>query len=143
MLYLTLKWLHIVAIISWMAGILYLYRLYINHVEKGLKSEEVHDVLCIMEDKLYRIITRPAMLVSWVLGLGILWTTPAYFNSVWLWPKLASVLLLTWSTTYAGGLRARFRDRAETIPTSKALRYMNEGPTILMLIIVAMVVFKP
>ena len=71
-MYLYLKWIHIVAVISWMAGILYLIRLFVYHAEYGPKSEDNHKLLSIMEKKLLYFITHPAMLITWITGLAIL-----------------------------------------------------------------------
>lgn len=141
-LYLSLKWLHIVAIISWMAGILYQYRLLIYLAERG-HSPESHELLSMMARKLYKVITFPAMVVSFLLGFGVLGTVPTYASTGWFGIKFLCVLLLAGSTLYAGWLVRKFSENAANLPTGKQLRWLNEVPTILMIIIVAMVVFKP
>jgi putative membrane protein len=142
MLYLFCKWLHFIALISWMAGILYLYRLFINHVEAG-DSADVHALLSKMEDRLYRYITRPAMVVAWLAGSGMLTINPTHLQSGWFHVKFACLLGLTATTLYAARLRLRFAARDPGLPSSKRLRILNEVPTILMMIIVAMAVFRP
>lgn len=142
MLYLFCKWLHFLAVISWMAGILYLFRLFVNHVEAG-ESADVHALLSKMEDRLYRIITRPAMLVAWLAGLGMLALNPGHLANGWIHVKLLSLLLLSATTFYAGNLRHRFAARAPGLPTSRQLRILNEVPTLLMMLIVGMAVFRP
>jgi putative membrane protein len=141
-MYLWMKWLHIVAVISWMAGILYLYRLLIYHRERGVTSQEIHDLLCIMERRLYRYITVPAMLVATVAGVAMIGLNPALLQGLWLAVKLGLVLLLIVSTIAAGRISRRAAVDPTTLPTSRSLRFANEVPTLLMMFIVGMVVFK-
>jgi putative membrane protein len=141
-LFLTLKWLHIVAIVSWMAGILYLYRLLI-YVAENLDNDAVHKQLILMARKLYTIITVPAMIVSVVLGFGILGVVPQYARTGWFAWKFIGVLGLIAATMHAGKLIGRFAEKAPNLPSSKQLRILNELPTVLMIIIVGLVVFKP
>ncbi len=141
-MYLWMKWLHIVAVISWMAGILYLYRLFIYHREKGVDSREIHDLLCVMEWRLYRYITVPAMIVAAIAGGLMIWMMPEMLNTGWLQAKLVFVGLLIGSTYAAGGIMKRAAVDPKTLPSSKALRFANEVPTLLMCLIVGMVVFK-
>lgn len=143
MFYLALKSLHIIAIISWMAGILYLFRLYVNHIDFGLHSQENHQMLKGMEYRLYRYITFPAMIISWCAGLSMIYILPNFMASSWLQIKLLCVILLTICTLYAGHLLKVFSN-VETIRfKSRTMRFLNEVPTILMILIVIMVVFKP
>lgn len=141
-MYLFFKWLHLVAVISWMAGILYLYRLLIYEAERGAKPE-IHELLIFMARRLYRIITIPAMVVAFVGGIGMLTLNPTLAQSGWLQLKLVCVIGLAFATRYAGTLIGRFEQRLPNLPTSKRLRLLNEVPTILMLIIVGMAVFRP
>ena len=142
MTYLFCKWLHFIAVISWMAGILYLYRLFINHVEAG-ESADNHKLLSGMEDRLYRYITRPAMIVAWIAGTGMLMLNLPLLKTGWIHTKLLCLLLLTVTTIYAGRLRLRFAAREQNLPSSRQLRILNEVPTLFMMIIVAMAVFRP
>jgi len=96
-----------------------------------------------MEDRLFRYITVPAMAMSWAAGLGILFTVPAFAVSTWLHAKLFFVIVLTVVTFKAGKMRKHFSVMNNPVPSGKNLRWLNELPTILMLIIVALVVFKP
>ncbi len=141
-IYLWFKWLHILAVISWMCGVLYLYRLLINHKERGVSSKENHELLCGMEYRLYRYITIPAMIVAAVAGSGMIYLVPEMLSAKWLLIKLMAVVLLIFATFYAGHLKLIALEDPNKLPSSKALRWMNEAPTILMLIIVWMVVFK-
>lgn len=135
-------WMHIVAIISWMAGILYLYRLFVYHTENR-KSQEVHGLLQIMERRLYRAITVPAMSVAYVAGFALVAQNSALAKGGWFHAKLLAVLLLTCSTVYAGKIMRRFAADGTYRPTSRSLRILNEVPTVLMLVIVALVIFRP
>ena len=143
MLYLGIKWLHLVALISWMAGILYLYRLLVYHAENGSRSEDNHILLHTMESRLYRIITLPAMAITWLCGLSMLALNPAVAKGQWFHWKLLLVILMTGSTHYAGALIKKFQARNPKVPSSKALRILNEVPTLLMVLIIALVVFRP
>lgn len=142
MTYLFFKWLHFVAIISWMAGILYLFRLYVNHRERG-HSDEAHNLLTGMEYRLYKYITIPAMVAAFIAGLTMVALNPEIAKGGWFHVKFLAVLGLAGATGYAGALRRRFAARDPNLPTSKTLRLMNELPTLLMMIIVALAVFRP
>ena len=142
-MYLTLKFLHIIGFISWMAGVLYLYRLFINHRENMDKGEEVHTLLCGMESRLFRIITVPALVVTVVCGLSMIWQVPALLDGPWMHVKLlAAGFLIVW-TLYGGLLIKRFEKKDTSLPSSKTLRYMNEVPTVLMFVIVGMIIYRP
>lgn len=140
--YLFCKWLHLVAVISWMAGIFYLYRLLIYLRERG-DNPEIHGLLGLMGRRLYRIITRPAMIVSFLAGIGMLTLNPDLLKAGWVHVKLTLVLVMAGATQYAGALVGRFEQKSRNVPTSKRLRLLNELPTILMMIIVWMAVFRP
>lgn len=133
--------LHLVSIISWMAGVLYLYRLIVYHVEES--EGVVRSRFEIMERRLYRAITVPAMLVAVGAGAGMIALDAGYYLAArWLHWKLALVILLVMSTLQAGRVIARLR-RGERVGTSRYFRVMNEVPTLLMIAIVLLVVFKP
>ncbi len=142
MLYLWMKWLHIIAVISWMAGILYLYRLFINHRERGIQSFDNHELLKLMEYRLYRYITKPAMTVAIIAGLAMMALSPQMLQMGWLHVKLATVVGLIVSTLWAGKIMRAAAVDPLSLPASRTLRYLNEVPTIFMMIIVGMVVFK-
>lgn len=142
-MYLTFKFLHIIGFISWMAGILYLYRLFINHRENQDKGQSVHELLCGMEHRLYKFITVPAMVVTALAGISMLALNTTLLNSPWMVAKLiAAVLLIGW-TLKGGALVRRFAKKDENLPSSRTLRYMNEVPTLIMFVIVGMVIFRP
>ena len=140
-LYLTLKALHVVAVISWMVGLLYLPRLFVYHVENN--NFESAKVFKIMEKRLMKIIMNPAMIVTWLTGLSILWVLG--FNtifSLWLSIKFLFVIILS---GYHGFLSKCLKDFAldRNTRSSKFFRYINEIPTIILIIIVFLVYFKP
>lgn len=135
--------LHVIAIISWMAGILYLYRLLIYASEQGREQAQIFSLLSTMSRRLYRYITVPAMIVSWLAGLTMVSIQPSLGHQKWFLVKFICALLLTFSTIYAGKLVKRYSETDLAIPTSKRLRVMNEFPTLLMIIIVVMVILKP
>jgi protoporphyrinogen IX oxidase len=139
-LYLWLKALHIIAVIAWMAGMLYLPRLFVYHCEAAVGSVQ-SETFKVMERRLLRAIINPAMIVTWVLGLWLAWS--GNFLSVpWLHGKL--VLVLAMSGVH--GMLARWmKDFAadRNRHTQRFFRIMNEVPTLLMIGIVILVVIKP
>lgn len=138
--YLWIKAIHVIAIISWMAGMLYLPRLFIYHcdAEKGSVQSETFKV---MERRLYRLIVNPAMVISWVLGLWLGYVG-GHFGSGWFHAKLALAVLLSAAHGYFGGAVRRFaEDRNDKPP--RFWRMVNEVPTILMIAIVILVIVKP
>jgi len=140
-IYLYVKWLHIVSVISWMAGLLYLPRLYVYHVE--MAEGQSAQMLEIMERRLLRAIMGPAMIATWIFGTLLLLTPGIVdFGQAWVWIKLASVLGMTWFHHWLGKRRKDFLDGTNSV-SGRGYRLMNEVPTVLMLVIVAMVVIKP
>ena len=144
-MYLWLKALHIIAVIAWMAGMLYLPRLYVYHcaAEKGSVQSETFKV---MERRLLRGIVNPAMIATWALGLWLAWNGPdsryGWFASGWLGAKLALVIGLS----VLHGFLARWRkDFAadNNRHSQKFYRIINEIPTVLMIAIVILAVVKP
>ncbi len=137
---LWIKALHVVAVIAWMAGLLYLPRLYVYHctAEKGSKQSETFKV---MELRLLRFIMDPAMLVVWVTGGWLAWTQ-SMVNDRWLWAKFGLVLLLTGYHHALGVWRKDFAEDWNT-RSPRFYRIMNEVPTLLMIGIVVLVIVKP
>jgi putative membrane protein len=139
-MYLWIKAFHVVAVTAWMAGMLYLPRLFVYHcdAEKGSVQSETFKV---MERRLLKAIINPAMIVAWVLGLYLAWDG-GWFRSGWLYGKLALVLGLS----AVHGLYARWvRDFAADRNTRPArfYRVWNEAPTVLLIGIVILVIVKP
>lgn len=142
MLYPWSKTIHILAVISWMAGLFYLPRLYVYHVERAPEVAGVEPIFFTMEEKLMKVIMRPAMLTAWAFGL-IMVVTPGVVDWSWLWPwtKGLSVIAMTWFHFWLETRRKAFLSGSNTL-TGRQYRMMNEVPTILMVVIVASVIFK-
>lgn len=139
--YLWIKAFHIMSVITWMAGLFYLPRLYVYHVERP-RSGEPGETLTIMEEKLLRVIMNPAMVATWLFGI-LLALTPGVvdFGMVWVWLKLAGILAM--SAFHMWLARQRRNLAAGTCTVSgRRFRMMNEVPTVLMLVIVLSVVIK-
>jgi putative membrane protein len=137
---LWIKVLHIVAVISWMAGMLYLPRLFVYHADAE-RNSAVSAQFKIMERRLLKGILTPAMIVVWASGLTLAWRT-GYLMSPWLHVKLAFVLGLTGLHGYfAGRVRAFAEDREPH--RAIVFRIVNEIPTAIMIVIVVLVVMKP
>ena len=139
-LYLWIKALHIVAVMSWMAGLLYLPRLFVYHTDAPVGSAQ-SETFKVMEGRLYRTIMQPAMGLTWLLGLYLAWSVYG-FQGGWLHAKLAFVVLLTGVHEYYGrAVKAFAEDR--NVKTGRQWRVWNEAPALLMVLIVIMVVVKP
>ena len=136
------KALHIMAVISWMAGLFYLPRLFVHHVEQAEDTEKLATVFQMMELKLLRVIMNPAMIVTWIAGLCLVFTPGIVdWSAVWPWTKMAAVLLMTWFHHWLGRRRKELAAGTNTL-TGRRYRLMNEVPTLLMVIIVLSVVVK-
>ena len=139
-IYLWLKAGHIVAVIAWLAGLLYLPRLFVYHCDAAPGSL-ASETFKVMERRLLRAIMNPAMIATWAFGLGLMVLTEAW-NSGWFHAKLALVVVLTGAhMAMAGWRRAFAEDR--NVRTSLFYRVANEVPTVGMIVIVILVVVKP
>lgn len=138
--YLWVKAVHVIAIISWMAGMLYLPRLFIYHceAEKGSVQSETFKV---MERRLLTVIINPAMVMSWVLGLWLAWTGD-FLSQGWFHAKLALALALSAVHGYFSAAVRAFAEDRNTRP-ARQWRLINEIPTVLMIAIVILVIVKP
>ena len=140
-IYLLLKSLHLIAVISWMAGLLYLPRIFVYHSENNDKI--ITNVFKTMEKKLFYYIMTPAMVLSWVFGLVLIHEVGfQQLASLWLQIKLILVSLLTIYHFYLGTLLNQFKLN-QNKRTSKFYRYINEIPTLMLILIVFIVIFKP
>ena len=140
--YLILKALHLITVISWMAGLLYLPRIFVYHVENYEKSE-AKQIFETMERKLYNYIMRPAMLASWIFGIVLIHLNGLeVITHLWLQIKLVFVVLLTAYHEYLGKCLRLLKD-GNNKKSAKFFRIINEIPTILLILIVFIVVFKP
>ncbi len=140
--YLTFKALHLIAVISWMAGLLYLPRIFVYHSET-IKNKGQSETFKLMEKRLYFYIMNPAMLLSWVFGVLLIYTQGIEsLGFLWMKIKLGLVVILT---AYHFYLLIFLKDFQldNNIKTSKFFRIINEVPTILLIFIIFIVVFKP
>ena len=141
-LYLLLKSLHLIAVIAWMAGLLYLPRIFVYHVENYDKKEATN-IFEVMERRLYSFIMRPAMVLTWLFGLFLIHLNGIEsFSNLWLQIKLILVVFLTVYHEYLGRCLRSLKDRTNN-KSAKFFRIINEIPTILLILIVFIVVFKP
>lgn len=139
-LYLWIKALHVIAVISWLAGMLYLPRLFVYHAEAGPGTPQ-SETFKVMERRLLRLIINPAMVVTWAAGLWLAWEG-FRFSAGWLHAKIALVLVLSGVHGYFAAAVRRFERDANT-RSPRHWRLMNEVPTILMIVIVILVIVKP
>ena len=140
-IYLLFKSLHLIAVISWMAGLLYLPRIFVYHSENN--NEIITTVFKTMERKLYFYIMTPAMILSWVFGLILIHEIGfQQLANLWLQSKLILVSLLTVYHFYLGLLLNKFK-LDQNRKSSKFYRYVNEIPTLLLILIIFIVIFKP
>ncbi len=140
--YLLFKSLHLIAVISWMAGLLYLPRIFVYHVE-NLNNKDASSIFKTMERKLYFYIMMPAMTLSWIFGLILISLIGfSELSTLWLKLKLLLVIILTFYHFYLGKCLNDFKND-KNIRKSKFFRIINEVPTILLIFIVFIVVFKP
>ena len=140
--YLLFKSIHLIAVISWMAGLLYLPRIFVYHSE-NIENVNSSNIFKTMERKLFYYIMTPAMILSWIFGLLLIHVLGfSVFNELWMQIKIVSVVLLTIYHFYLGACVIRFSNN-QNKNSSKFYRIINEIPTILLIIIVFIVVFKP
>jgi putative membrane protein len=139
-MYEWIKALHVIAVISWMAGMLYLPRLFVYHAEADIGSKQ-SETFKVMERRLLKAIINPAMILTWVLGLYLAWSGH-WFSAHWLHAKLALVLAMSAVHGFFGRWVRDFA--ADRNPRSqKFYRIINEVPTLLMIVIVILVIVKP
>ena len=141
-LYLLFKSLHLIAVISWMAGLLYLPRIFVYHVE-NYEKKQTTEVFEIMEKKLFNYIMRPAMILSWLLGIILISIIGIdTFSLLWLQIKLILVFSLSIYNEYLGQC-VKLLKLGENKKSAKFYRIINEIPTVLLIFIVFIVIFKP
>ena len=140
--YLTLKSLHLIAVISWMAGLLYLPRIFVYHSENS-NEKSISEIFKTMEFKLYNYIMMPAMILSWIFGLLLISSIGFdQLSNKWLIFKIVFVVILTIYHFFLGKCMIDFK-KGENKHSSKFFRIFNEIPTILLILIIFIVVFKP
>ena len=140
-LYLLFKSLHLIAVISWMAGLFYLPRIFVYHSEAEHDSQK--KIFKVMERKLYNYIMMPAMLLSWLFGILLIHSIGfAAFSELWMQIKTIAVIVLTY---YHFSLGKYLSDFAidQNQKSAKFFRIYNEIPTILLIVVIFLVIFKP
>ena len=143
--YLLLKSIHLIAAISWMAGLLYLPRIFVYHSEaiENRKSEDLTSTFKIMERRLFIYIMNPAMILSWIFGVLLIYSTGAdYMSTFWLQLKLLFVVVLTIYHFFLFQCLRKFAQNSNFY-SPKFYRIINEIPTILLIVIIFIAIFKP
>ncbi|MBU42660.1 MAG: TIGR00701 family protein [Spirochaetaceae bacterium] len=139
-MYLWFKAIHLIFMVAWFAGMFYIWRLFVYHCET--EHQEVRDQLAIMERKLYHIIMTPAMVITWVFGLAMVFMQwSAFAKAGWLHAKITLVLFLVFWHFLAGHYRKKLL-AGNTYP-SKKFRLMNEVPTLVLIAVVILAVIRP
>jgi protoporphyrinogen IX oxidase len=145
MAYYWFKAFHIIGVVVWFAGLFYLVRLFIYHIEANQEAEPAQSILkkqyTIMEKRLYGIITTPGMLVTVVCAIGLLVTQPDFLKQPWMHAKLGFVVLLLGYHFYCKRLMKQLEENTCNWGTQQ-MRAMNEAPTLLLVVIVMLVIFK-
>lgn len=140
--YFWIKSTHVVSVISWMAGLFYLPRLYVYHVEQVEAGSPTDAMFQVMERRLLRGIMNPASVATWIFGLCLVFTPGVVdWTAVWPWTKAASVIAMTWFHHWLG-LRRKDFVAGQNSRSGRDYRIMNEVPTLLMLVIVFSVIIK-
>ena len=141
-LYLIIKSLHLIAVVSWMAGLLYLPRIFVYHVENFEKIETV-EIFEVMEKRLYNYIMKPAMIFSWIFGIVLIYLNGLdVLLNLWMQIKLVLVIVLSAYHDYLGRCLLHLKNKTNT-KTARFYRYINEIPTVLLILIVFIVIIKP
>jgi protoporphyrinogen IX oxidase len=145
MAYYWFKAFHLIGVVVWFAGLFYLVRLFVYHAEANLEPEPAQSILKkqyeIMEKRLYSIITTPGMIVTVVCAIGLITTEPEILKSTWLHIKLALVLLLIGYHHYCKRIMKQLA-KDECQWTGQQFRALNEAPTVMLVLIVLLAVFK-
>ena len=140
--YLLFKSLHLIAVVSWMAGLLYLPRIFVYHVENNRKKEAT-DIFEVMEKRLFIYIMRPAMILTWIFGLVLIYLNGIeIFSQFWFQIKITLVILLSAYNAYLGKCLDALKDSTNT-KSAKFFRIINEIPTVILIIAVFLAIFKP
>ena len=140
--YLLFKSLHLIAVISWMAGLLYLPRIFVYHVENKDKKEAT-DIFEVMEKRLFFYIMRPAMIFTWIFGLVLIYLNGIeIFSHLWMQIKIILIILLTAYNNYLGRCLSALKNFTNT-KSAKFFRIINEIPTIILILLIFLAIFKP
>jgi len=138
------KAFHVVAVVSWMAGLLYLPRIFVYHAERGTPGSELSETFKVMERRLMTLIMRPAFVATWGLGILLLLTPGviSWKSDGWIYIKLATVLVLTWFHHWLWRRRRDFAADRNRV-SGRTYRMLNELPAVALVIIVIMVIVRP
>ena len=140
--YLLFKSLHLIAVVSWMAGLLYLPRIFVYHVENKDKKEAT-DIFEVMEKRLFFYIMLPSMILTWIFGLILIYLNGIeIFSQLWMQIKIVLVILLSAYNDYLGKCLVSLKNNSNT-RSAKFFRIINEIPTVMLIFIVFLVIFKP
>ena len=140
--YLLFKSLHLIAVVSWMAGLLYLPRIFVYHVENKDKREAT-DIFEVMEKRLFFYIMRPAMILTWIFGIILIYLNGIeIFSQLWMQLKIVLVILLSVYNDFLGKCLLSLKNNSNT-RSAKFFRIFNEIPTVILIFTVFLVIFKP
>ena len=140
--YLLFKSLHLIAVVSWMAGLLYLPRIFVYHVENKEKKQII-EIFEVMEKRLYFYIMRPAMILTWLFGIILVYLNGVeIFSQLWFQLKIVLVIFLSAYNDYLGKCLLSLKNNSNT-RSAKFFRTINEIPTVVLIFIVFLVIFKP
>ena len=140
--YLLFKSLHLIAVISWMSGLLYLPRIFVYHVE-NIEKKQATEIFEVMERRLYFYIMRPAMILTWLFGITLIFINGLeILSGLWIQLKLFLIILLSIFHEYLGACLNSLKKNTNT-KSAKYFRVINEIPTILLIFIIFLVIFKP
>ena len=140
--YLLFKSLHLIAVVSWMAGLLYLPRIFVYHVE-NIEKKQATEIFEVMERRLYFYIMRPAMILTWLFGITLIFINGLeILSGLWIQLKLFLIILLSIFNEYLGSCLNSLKQNTNT-KSAKYFRTINEIPTILLIFIIFLVIFKP
>ena len=140
MTYLVLKALHVIGVVAWFAGLFYIFRLYVYHVENK-HNAAITQVLEVMERRLYYGITWPAMVFTATIGISLLTMNPELLRERWFHAKLGALVFLFAYHFYSGHIRKEFLQKNYKL-TSKQCRFINEVPTLVLLIVIPLAIIK-
>jgi putative membrane protein len=137
------KSLHVIAVIAWMAGLFYLPRLFVYHVEQVGSRNKTDELFQTMERRLLKAIMNPSMIATWLFGLALVFTPGIVdWSAPWPWMKAAAVLGMTWFHMWCGARRKDFVNGTNS-RNGRQYRLMNEVPTLLLIVIVVSVIARP
>ncbi len=142
-LYVWIKSLHVISIVAWMAGLFYLPRLYVYHVESDAMTGKTEELFQTMERRLLKAIMNPAMFATWFFGLWLAFTPGVIdWSAVWPYTKAACVIAMTWFHMWLGLRRKDLMNGTNKV-SGRSYRMMNEVPTLLLIVIVVSVIARP